>query len=149
MSFVRITSNIRVNEQGAFDMLRMKNASIVSRIEKMAVRVLKRAAPVKTGRFKNSIRVVQSARRESSGVFQGFVKIMPTALHSMFVIKRTKASPGVYVPKFDARSRFGRHPGTKSNNFISANKPLIIQQAQGIINNHYGPGRLNIKRFIR
>lgn len=149
MSFVKISTNIRVNEQQGMNTIRLKNAAIINKIQKMTLRVLKRAAPVATGRFKNSIKIVESSRRESGGIFHGFVKVMPTAVHSRFVIRKTRPSQGAYVPALGKRIKFGQHPGTRSNNFISANKPLIIQKAQAIINAQYGAGRYDIRRFIR
>lgn len=149
MSFVKITTNIRSKEAQALNSLRIKNAAIINRIQNATLKILKRAAPFKSGRFRNSIRIVESSRRESGGIFQGFVKIKPTAPHSKFVIKKTRPSQGAYVPSLHKRIKFGQHPGTASNNFISANKPLIIKKAQAIVDSQYGAGRYDIRRFIR
>ncbi len=149
MSFVKISTNIRVNGEQGMNIIRLKNATIINRIQKMTLRVLKRAAPVKTGKFRNSIRIVESSKRESSGIFQGFVKIKPTAPHSKFVIKKTRPSQGAYVPAIKKRIKFGQHPGTRANNFISASKPSIIQKAQAIVDSQYGAGRYNVRQFIR
>ncbi len=148
MSFIKITSNIRPKEGEALNLLRIKNASIVNRIQKMALRVMKQRAPVASGKFKNSIRIVDSKRRESGGIFQGFVKIMPTATHSIYVIKKTRASQGAYVPKLKKRIKFGMHPGTRANNFITISRIEISQKAQTVVNDHYGFGKFNIRRFI-
>ena len=148
MSVVKISSTIRPRETEAFSSLRIKNASIVRRIEKMALRVMKRRAPVHSGKFRNSIRIIESKKRESSGIFQGFVKIMPTALYSKYVIRKTRPSQGTYVPTLKKRIKFGSHPGTRSNNFITLSKIEIIKNAQIIVDNHYGSGRFNVRRFI-
>jgi len=148
MSVIKITSTIRPREGEAMNSVRIKNASIINRVQKMALRVMKKKAPVHSGKFRNSIQIVESKRRESEGVFRGFVKIMPTAAHSKFVIRKTRPSQGAYVPVLKKRIKFGMHPGTKANNFITLSKIEIIRNAQVIVDNHYGQGRFNIRRFI-
>jgi len=148
MSFVKISSTIRPKESEALNMIKIKNASIVNKIQRMALRVMKKKAPVKSGKFKNSIRIVDSKRRESGGIFQGFVKIMPTAAHSKYVIKKTSPSQGTYVPVLKKRIKFGMHPGTKANDFITLSRIEIIQKTQTIVDDHYGFGKFNIRRFI-
>lgn len=149
MSSVKISSNIRVKEGEAFSLIRLKNKTIIIRLQNMAKKVLKQKAPVRSGKFRRSIKVVESKQRESGGLFHGFVKIMPTAAHSIYVIKKTRPSQGAYVPALKARIKFGMHPGTKANNFISQSKVIIFRKAQEIVDKQYGSGRFDIKRFIR
>lgn len=148
MSAIKITSTIRPREKEAMNTVRIKNAFIINKIQKMAKRVMKKKAPVHSGKFRNSIQIVESKRRETEGVFRGFVKIMPTASHSKFVIRKTRPSQGAYVPVLKKRIKFGMHPGTQANNFIAISKVEIIRNAQVIVDDHYGHGRFNIGRFI-
>lgn len=149
MSFVKISSNIRPREEEAFSVIRFKNKSILTRIQNKALRILKQRAPRKTGAFRKSIKIIESSMRESSGMSRGFVKIMPTSPKTRFIIKKTRPSQGVYVPALGKRIKFGMHPGTASNNFITASKPIIIREAKKIVDEHYGRGKFDIKRFIR
>lgn len=146
---ITVRTNIRVKEAGAFATIKLKNASIARRIEDMSVRVLKKHAPVKTGRFRNSIEKIASTMRESAGQFQGNVRVGPTIFYRHFVIRRTAPSQGAYVPSLDRRVKFGMHPGTAANPFIRNSKPEIRVGAQKIIDNHYGKGRFDIRNFIR
>lgn len=133
MSFVEIKSNIIV-KLAKFDRdASVKNARVVGLIERMAVRALKRNAPVASGKFKRSIRAVPNVVRETRGETYGLVRVKPTAKNSVFVLRRTKASPGMYVPAIKKRVKVGRHPGTAANNFIRDTRPEIISKAKIIL----------------
>ena len=149
MSFIKITSNIRPKEGEALNLLRIKNASIVNRIQKMALRVMKQRAPVATGKFRNSIKIINSQKRQSEGIFKGFVTIKATAPNSRYIVRRTSASQGAYVPALKKRIQFGQHPGTSANHFIVASRTEILQKAQAIVNDHYRRGSFDVRRFIR
>lgn len=149
MLTVKVRSNIRINRAGAATTISLTNANIIKRIENKVLRILKSEAPVKSGKFKRSIRKIESSSRQSEGIFRGFVKIGPTAVYSKYVIRKTRPSQGTYVPSLDRRIKFGQHPGTQANNFISRNIPRILGETQRIIDNHYGKGRFNIAQFIR
>ena len=149
MSSVKISSNIRPRETEAFSRLSIKNKAIIKRIQNRGLRIAKTLAPVKSGRFRNGIRIVESKSRQASGEFKGFVKIMATAPHSIFVLRRTRPSQGAYVPVLNARIKFGNHPGTKANPMFKETRERIRIEAQQILNRHYGPGQFNIIRFIK
>ena len=149
MLAVKVSSNIRVNNSGAESAFRLTNARVINKVQNMVKRVLKASAPVKTGKFKRSIVLKESSRRESSGIFQGFVKVGPTALHTVFVVRRTRSSPGVYVPDLKVRIKNGIHPGTRANPFIKNSLPKIQIEAQRIVDEHYGKGRFNMARFVK
>lgn len=146
---VKVQSNIRTNEAGVHTLVGFKNKRIIQQIENKVLRILRREAPVRSGKFKQSIKKIESVQRQNQGDFRGFVLIGPTVLYSKFVVRKTRPSQGTYVPVLDARIRFGRHPGTRANNFISRNMPRINTETQAIVDQHYGRGRFDITRFIK
>lgn len=146
---IKISTNIRPNEQGFRQTTSIKNARIIRQIENTGVRIMRQEAPVRRGSLRRSIRKLESAARQTGDIFRGFVKIGPTVVYTKYVVRRTKPSQGTYVPELDKRIKFGRHPGTASNNFVLRTKIRLQKEAQQIVDNHYGPGRIDIKRFIK
>ncbi len=148
MLTIKVRSDIRVNEQAAIQIIGLKNRSVIERISRSVVTILKSEAPVRTGRFRESIKVLQAIRRPGDN-FTALEVIGPTAPHSKFVVRRTKASPGGYIPAIDARIKSGNHPGTKANRIIHRSINKINAEAQRILNDAYGSGKFNVVRFLK
>ncbi len=146
---IKIRSDIQVNEQAAIKIVDLKNRNVIQKVSKRIVRILKSEAPVRTGRFRNSIMVLSSIRKPSSDIYTALEVIGPTAPHSKFVVRKTRASPGRYVVALDARVQSGNHPGTKANRIIHRSINRIRTEVQEIINSEYGPGRFNVTRFLK
>lgn len=144
-----VSSNIRVDTAGMEGYFKLKNATLIRSIEGATIRILKKNAPVYTGRLRQSIKPIESARRQTSGVFQGFVTIGPTVSYSIFTIKKVRPSIGRYVRAIRARIKTGVHPGSKSNRFIFESRAEIQQSMTQIFDSIYGPGRINVRKYIR
>ncbi len=145
---IKVRSDIRVNEQAALQIVNLKNRSVIARISRKVVSILKSEAPVRTGRFRESIKVLSSIKQPGDN-FTALEVIGPTAPHSKFVVRRTKASPGGYIPAIDARIKSGNHPGTKANRIIHRSINTINAEAQRILNDEYGHGKFNVVRFLK
>ncbi len=129
IEFIRISSKLNVREHLIAETMRVKNVKIINRFIEVSLFVLKELCPVRTGELRESIKVLQSIRRQSGGEFQGFVKIGPTAHHARFILKGTR--------------------NMKANNFVRRSKPIIVEEANLIIEEQYGPGKFNLTRFFR
>ncbi len=134
---VRINTNLRPDEGGFTGKLRARNGRISRKIEKLIVDVYRGESPVKTGKFKNSIKRLSLTKRESSTGFESRIEVGPTAPHARFVVNKTSSSEGAYVPALNARIKFGRHPGTKENNVGLRTTLIVLNKADAIIRNEY------------
>ena len=148
MLTIKVRSDIRVNEQAALQIVGLKNRTVIERINRMIVRILKSEAPVRRGVFRESIKVLSKVEKPGDN-HSGLTVIGPTAPHSKYVVRRTKASPGAYIPALDARVRSGNHPGTKANRIIHRSINKIRAETQRILNDQYGQGKFNVVRFLK
>lgn len=144
----RIKSSIRVREEAAKQEIFRKNKVIFNKIEDFSISLLKNDASVKTGRFKHSIQTIEKHISETRQGVVGILRIGPTASHSKYVVKRTQPSQGAYIPKLDARIKFGMHPGTPSNPIVKRNRPVIQKYAEGLVREEFG-GRFDINKFFK
>lgn len=149
MLSVKISTNLRVNAEGAYNYIRLTNGNLISELQDKAVEIYKSESPVRTGRFRSLVIIKNSSRRESGGITQGFATIGSAAPHAKYVVKKTKPSRGAYVPALDARIQFGQHPGTRANNVVSRTVNRLRFEAQRIADKYYGKGRFDIVRFIK
>lgn len=145
---IKIRSDIRVNEQAALQIVGLKNRTVIEKINRMIVRILKSNAPVRTGKFRESIKELSKIIKPGDN-YSGLSVIGPTAPHSKYVVRRTRASPGGYIPALDARIASGNHPGTKANRIVHRSINTIRAETQRILNDQYGSGRFNVVQFIK
>lgn len=127
--FIKISSRLNVQEELVSQLMRVKNIKIITKLEEVALFVLKELSPVRTGQLRDSIKVLHSARRVSGGEFQGFIKIGPTAPHARFILKGTRFM--------------------KPNNFVRRSKPIIVKESKRLIDEQYGSGKFNLVKFFR
>ncbi len=145
---IKIRSDIRVNEQSALQIVGLKNRTVIEKINRIIVRILKTNAPVRTGKFRESIKVLSKIIKPGDQ-YSGLTVIGPTAPHSKFVVRRTRASQGAYIPVLDARIASGNHPGTKANRIVHRSINTIRSETQRILNDQYGSGKFNVVQFIK
>lgn len=130
MSFLRISSQLNVQERTVAKVMLIKNARITAGIGKMAVYVIQELAPVgMTGELRRSVQIIESSRRQSGGEYKGFIRVGPTAKHAKFIIKGTK-----YITP---------------NNFVRRAKPIIINETNRLVQEQYGHGKFNITKYFR
>ena len=129
MSFIRISSRLNVQEALVSQLMQVKNVKIINKIQEVTLFVLKELSPFRTGELRESIKVIESTRRQSGGEFQGFIKIGPTARHAKYILKGTKFM--------------------SANNFVRRGKPIIIQESNRIIIEQYGSNKFPLSRFFR
>ena len=81
-------------------------------------KAVKEEVPVRTGRLKNSIKVLERSTNLMGDVGKLSRVVGPIARYTNYVIKGTAPSIGRFVPQFNARISRGFHPGTPANNFV-------------------------------
>lgn len=152
---VQISTNIIV-KQGAFRMSQItRNAKIMRQSANLTKRVLVRDAPVHSGKFRRTISVIDSTKRDAEGSYTGNFKVMPTSSKTKYIIKKTKRSPGMFIWRIKKRYKksnlykLGEHPGTKANNFITLAKPEIRAKIHELVRKEYGANALNLVQYIK
>jgi HK97 gp10 family phage protein len=95
---------------------------------KFAERRMKENAPVRTGKLRDSIRILSYQKKQAGDQQIITASIGPTAPYADFVETGTKSSPGRFIywpghgnPPFGVRRKKeprGRHPGTPKQPFV-------------------------------
>lgn len=101
----------------------------VDEIEDRAVTIYKSVVPVRTGKMKASVKVLEKQTKSGGIDLRSNVKVGPTVPYAEFVDKGAKPSPGAFVPLLGVRVKTGTHPGQRAQNFNEEAKNKFDQQA--------------------
>ena len=142
-------TNIKVNQGAIVREFNQRGKAIARNSEQIMIGTLKKEAPVKKGKLRNSIKKVASNTSSNTEGFNSSILVGVTALHAKYVIRKTAPSQGAYIPILDRRIKFGLHPGTPANDFVKRSKPIILSRIQNMINREFGPGRFNVAKHFR
>ena len=104
----------------------------MDKIGREGVRILKQHTPVRTGRLRNSIRILKKTPAKGIDLRTG-IQIGSTLQYGRYVDQGTKASTGRYVPVLGRKITTGVHPGIRARNFVQAARIPIEERARMII----------------
>lgn len=145
---VSIDTKLRVNVNDVHQKFKLKNQSAIFKIEDNVIRIYQEESPEKTGGFKASVkRIDQRVSEDSLSSSERFIRIGPTIYYKHYVVGRTRASDGRYVPTLDVRIRSGRHPGTRANPIAVRTKKRAEPIIRAILKQEYG--NLELQRLIK
>ena len=129
MSFLKISSQLNVQERTVSNVMQIKNFKITEGVGKLAVYVIKELSPVgMTGELRRSVRIIESSKRQSGGEYKGFIRVGPTASYARFIIRGTR-----YITP---------------NNFVRRAKPVIIAETNRLVQMHYGRGKFRLAKYF-
>ena len=98
----------------------------ITKLQGDALRIVKRSAPIRTGRLRDSFKSNKKIRKSP---LVGTIEVFSNLPYARFVDEGTKASPGRYVPEIDRRltiSRIGIHPGIRATNFLKNSQEKVV-----------------------
>jgi len=104
----------------------------MNNIGRESVKILKQHTPVRTGRLRNSIRILNKTPGKGIDLRSGIL-IGSNLQYGRYIDQGTKASTGRYVPVLGRRVSTGVHPGIRARNFVQAARVPIEERARMII----------------
>jgi len=104
----------------------------MDKIGREGVRILKTHTPIRTGRLRNSIRILNKIPAKGVDLRSGIL-IGSRLQYGRYVDQGTKASTGRFVPVLGRRVSTGVHPGIRARNFVQAARVPIEERARMIL----------------
>ena len=102
-----------------------QSRTLMEKSADFAAKVFKESVPVRTGRLRNSIRVMKKTSSRGFADLRYGIEIGTPLNYYRFIDQGTRASPGRYVPFLGKRliaeqGGFGFHPGIKAQNITTS-----------------------------